>query len=257
MHRLTRSLPLALLVLGASCGGSQKPADSSLGSAPDDRGVEQDGGGPNADAATAAKDECVGFDIGNLEEVLLKSSCEVTANPESLTAVDLKGKLEVKVTAMPTKLSVGGKTDLLVTYANKSKAPLVLHFKIDPVARFETEAWDQGGAKGKAPKRVDMPAGPEPAPPKGVARSSPTDARSARITLVPGGTARAHLSWEAVKTKWAPEKYLGAPPERGFPRSSAGPLPKGKYTVKVVTPLVGVADGEAMTAPKVDIEIGP
>jgi hypothetical protein len=57
--------------------------------------------------------------------------------------------------------------------------------------------------------------------------------------------------------KWAPEKYRGTPPERGYPRAPAGPLPKGKYGLKVVTPLVGVSEGvdHEMTAPKVEIEI--
>jgi hypothetical protein len=57
--------------------------------------------------------------------------------------------------------------------------------------------------------------------------------------------------------KWAPEKYRGTPPERGYPRAPAGPLPKGKYSVKVVTPLVGVSEGvgHEMSAPAVEIEI--
>ena len=57
--------------------------------------------------------------------------------------------------------------------------------------------------------------------------------------------------------KWAPEKVRGTPPERGYPRAPAGPLAKGKYTVKVVTPLVGVSEGvdHEMSAPKVEVEI--
>jgi hypothetical protein len=60
-----------------------------------------------------------------------------------------------------------------------------------------------------------------------------------------------------VKMKWAPEKFKGTPPERGFPRAPAGPLAKGKYVVKVVTPLVGVAEGvdHEVSAPKVEIEV--
>ena len=79
----------------------------------------------------------------------------------------------------------------------------------------------------------------------------------ARITIAPNGSARARMPWEAVKMKWAPEKYRGTPPERGYPRAPAGPLAKGTYTVKMITPLVGVSEGvdHEMTAPKVEIEI--
>ncbi len=59
--------------------------------------------------------------------------------------------------------------------------------------------------------------------------------------------------------KWAPEKVRGAAVEHGYPRTPAGPLAKGKYTVKVVTPLVGVNEGgeHEVTAPKVEIEVAP
>jgi hypothetical protein len=66
------------------------------------------------------------------------------------------------------------------------------------------------------------------------------------------------LSWDAVKMKWAPEKVRGTAVEKGYPRTPAGPLPKGKYTVKVVTPLIGVFEGvdHEVSALKVDIEVG-
>jgi hypothetical protein len=139
-----------------------------------------------------------------------------------------------------------------VTFANKSKEPLVLHFKLDPVPRFELEVYDT-----KKGKRADMPAPPTPPPPKGATQPPPSEAKTARITIAPNGSARARMPWEAVKMKWAPEKFRGTPPERGYPRAPAGPLPKGKYSVKVMTPLVGVSEGvdHEMTAPKVEIEV--
>lgn len=263
MHRLigwSRSATLfGLLVLAVGCGGGKKPAGTSADA--------DGGGGDGGDDTTSAdkgdggaadkKDECIGFDIANVEDMLLKSSCEEpNTKPDSLTPVDLKGKLEVIVSASPTKVAPGGKSDLLVTFANKSKDPLVLHFRIDPVARFDVEVWDQPTKKG--PKRADLPAGNPPPPPKGMAQPGPSEVKSARITLAPNGSARARIPWEAVKMKWAPEKVRGTPSERGFPRTAAGPLPKGKYTVKVVTPLVGVSEGvdHEMSAPKVEIEIG-
>jgi len=254
-------LLVAGLGLGASAGcGNKKPAEDATNAA--DGGDEGGGGGGDESAGGGGgdggapgekKDECVGFDIGNIEDILMKNSCEEpNVKPDSMAPVDLKGKLEVTLSASPTRSTGGGKVDLLVTFANKSKEPLVLHFKIDPVPRFETEAY---GAKNA--KRVDMPAGPTPPPPKNATQPPPSDAKTARVTIAPNGSARARLPWEAVKMKWAPERYRGTPPERGYPRAAAGPLPKGKYVVKVLTPLVGVSEGvdHEMTAPKVEIEV--
>lgn len=264
MHRLigrsalTTTTLVAIAIVGLGCGGG-KPAEVATGSTDggtekSDRSDETPGSGPVGDggAAPEKKDECVGFDIGNLEDMLLKVSCEEpSAKPDTIAPVDLKGKLEVKVSASPTKSTGGGKVDLLVSFVNKTKEPLVLHFKLDPVPRFELEVYD---AKSK---RADMPTGATPPPPKGATQPPPSEAKSARITIAPNGSARARMPWEAVKMKWAPEKYRGTPPERGYPRAPAGPLAKGKYTVKVMTPLVGVSEGvdHEMTAPKVEIEI--
>jgi hypothetical protein len=267
MHRLIgRSALLSatalVLLLGVGSGcGNKKPAEDASGNADggdgkSDRSDETAGNGGADGGASAGgekKDECVGFDIGNVEDMLLKSSCEESSvKPDSISPVDLKGKLEVTVSASPTKAAGGGKVDLLVTFANKTKEPLVLHFRIDPVARFELEVYDV-----KKAKRADMPAPPTPPPPKGATQPPASEAKSARITIAPNGSARARMPWEAVKMKWAPEKYRGTPPERGYPRAPAGPLPKGKYSVKVITPLVGVSEGvdHEMTAPKVEIEV--
>jgi hypothetical protein len=257
MSALRAGIPALLASSVLGCGGSKKPpaASSDL-----DGGTAVSGEEATAettDGGADKKEECVGFDIANVEDMLLKSSCEEpNTKPDSLTPVDLKGKLVVTLSSSPTKLAPGGKADLLVTYTNKSKEPLILHFKIDPVPRFEVEVWDQPAKK--APKRADMPAGNAPPPPKGANAPPASEPKSARITLAPNGSARARIPWEATKMKWAPEKYRGTPPERGFPRSAAGPLLKGKYTIKVVTPLVGVSEGvdHEMTAPKIDIEIG-
>lgn len=266
MHRLigwSRSAALlGLLALAAGCGGGKKPASTSAdpdggSSSSSDGGDDTASAEPGDGGAGDKKDDCVGFDIANVEDLLLKSACEEpNTKPDSLTPINLKGKLEVIVSASPTRVAPGGKADLLVTFANKSKEPLVLHFRIDPVARFEVEVWDQ--PKKKGPKRADMPAGNPPPPPKGTSQPASSEVKTARITLAPNGSARARIPWEAVKMKWAPEKVRGTPAERGFPRTPAGPLPKGKYTVKVVTPLVGVSEGvdHEMSAPRVEIGIG-
>ncbi|MGC4079456.1 MAG: hypothetical protein QM702_20935 [Rubrivivax sp.] len=262
MHRLKAPLAIALSLLVASaCGGKKKgpdaPAASTDGGASDTPSSSEttvttekpDGGAPPAEK----KDECVAFDVSNIEDALMKNACEeASVKPDGLTTIDLKGKLEVTLSASPTKLPAGAKGELYVTYANKSKEPLTLHFRINPVPYFLVEVYDKKG------KRADMPAGNPPPPPKGASAPSPADSKAAKLTLAPNGSARARIPWEAVKMKWAPEKVRGTPAERGYPRIPNGPLPKGKYTVKVLTPLVGVSEGveKEVSAPKVEIEVG-
>lgn len=279
MHRLTSSPTSSLLRLASvaalascslaalGCGGKKPPEtpDAKTGDAKTETGADQgdktggdktgaDKTGADKAGADAKKDECVGFEIGNLEEVLSKSACEEpNLKPDSLPPVDLKGKLEVSLTASPTKVAPGGKADLFVSFVNKSKEPITLHFRVDPVPRFEVEAYDA-----KKNNRVDTPAGKPPPPPKGVTPPPASEPKSARVTLSPNGSAKVKLPWEAVKTKWAPEKVRGTPPERGYPRSPAGPLGKGKVILKVVTPLVGVNEGgeKEFSVPKLELEIG-
>lgn len=251
MHRLT----IALCLLAAACGGGKKPAET-----PGDEALPtsaaDDAGAPAAAAEPAPppkKDVCTAFDIANLEDVLAKSECEVAdAKPDVLENVDLKGKLEVTLTAAPTKTKPGGQVDLQVTFTNKSQAPLPLSFRIDPVARFEIETYD---AK---KKRADMPSGSPPPPPKGHSAPPPGDARVAKITILPAGFARVRIPWQASRMKWAPDQVRGTAVEKGYPRKPAGPLPRGKYQVKIVTPLIGVFEGgdHEVSAPKVDIEVG-
>jgi hypothetical protein len=262
MHRLNVACTL-LLGTVLACGGDKKPAadpskttdtSSDVGGGDDKPPHPANSDAPAGDkSAGEKKDVCVGHDIANLEDVLLKSECEVPdTRPDAVPNPDLKGKLEVTVSASPTKVAPGAKADLLVTFTNKSKEPLTLHFRIDPVARFETEAFD--GKK----KRVDMPAGQPPPPPKGHSAPPPADAKVAKVTVAAGGAAHARVPWDAVKMKWAPEKVRGTAVEKGYPRAPAGPLPKGKYSVRVVTPLVGVFEGgeHEVSAPKVEIEVG-
>jgi hypothetical protein len=66
------------------------------------------------------------------------------------------------------------------------------------------------------------------------------------------------LGWDAVKTRWAPEKLKGTPPEKGYPRAPAGALPKGKYSLRVATPLTNVFEGvdHEVSHPRVDVVIG-
>ncbi len=259
MHRLTTTTCCSVLFLAAlvSCGGSkppETPADKAKAEAAEGEAAEEaDGEDADGEKAAPKKDVCTGFDIGNLEDLLAKSDCEVPdAKPETLENVEVKDKLEVKVTASPTRVAPGGKADLLVTFTNKTNQSMQLNFRIDPLARFETETYDS------KKKRVDMPPGEPPPPPKGHNPPPPAEVKVARVTLAPNGSARTTVPWEAVKMKWAPEKVRGTAVERGYPRKPAGPLPKGKYTVRVMTPLIGVFEGgeHEISGPSVEIEVG-
>lgn len=263
MVMMTASLALAASACG---GGGKKPetasnktssTDSSDAKDPDKSSAGDAGagaGGASGEGKDAPKkDVCTGFDISNLEDLLAKSDCEVpNTKPDALQNPDMKGKLEVTLSASPTKVAPGGKVDLQVTFANKTKEAMTLNFRIDPVARFETETYD---AKGK--KRVDMPAGQPPPPPQGHSAPPPAEQKVAKVTIAANGAARVRVPWEAVKMKWAPEKVRGTAVEKGYPRKPNGPLAKGKYSVKVVTPLVGVFEGgdHEVTSPKVEIEV--
>lgn len=254
MHRLIAvGLCLALFT---ACG-NKKDADNPKGQHSTDGGEESDEASSDGDGGTAEgdggakKDECVGFDVASLEDILSKAPCEVpNQRPDSIEPKDMKDKLVVKVDASPTTTSPGGKVDLVVSIANKTKEPITLNFRIDPTPRFDVEVYD------KKNKRVDMPAG-TPNPPSGQSQPPPADPKTAKLTIAAGGTARQRVTWEAVKMAWAPEKVRGWPVEKGFPRKPAGPLAKGKYTVKVQTPLVGVQEGSEheLSGPKVEIEV--
>jgi hypothetical protein len=235
----------------------EKTADKSAAAA-DDAGAptasSKEPSGPPApgsadDSTGPKKDDCSVFDEPNLEGVLLKSACEApspTGQPP-----DTSKTLTVRVSITPNVLPPGGHGDVIVSYTNKSNAVLPLYFTIDPMPRFDIEAYN---AKGN---RVDMPKASPPPLPAGMAAREPGEAKIARIMLAPNGTARMPLGWDAVKTRWAPEKLKGTPPEKGYPRAPAGALPKGKYSIKVVTPLTYVFEGidHEVSQPRVDVVV--
>jgi hypothetical protein len=271
---MTERPHVALLAVLLSLGGcgSKKPAqaadsiDTTEASPKPDEAKDKDKdtakpaasgdakptGDGDAKPEAPKKDECTGLEIGNLEETLNKVSCEAPLPKLDDKVLDPKGRLEVKLTASAAKIAPGQHADLFLTLTNKGKEPLPLTFTVDPTPRFEVETYD---AKSK---RVDMPNGQPPPLPQGVSARTPGEPKGAKITIAPNGSARLHLGWDAVKMKWAPEKVRGTPPEKGYPRAPGGPLAKGKYTVRVVMPLVGVLEGsdKEVSAPKIPIEVG-
>ncbi len=269
-------LPFALLLLagsgGLGCGGKSKPPADPTDPGLEGEAKEPSDAEPKKKDKAASKDKdkdakdkdepkegdegkskaslCTGFDL-DLLTALSHSACEVKdAKATDVKAVDMKNKLVVKLAPSSSKVEPGGKLEVIVQFTNKGKEPLALDFLLDPSPRFQTEAYD---AK---QKRVDMPAGREPMVPSGLERGAATQGVG-RVTLVPQGTAHAKVVWDASKMRWAPEKLKGTPPEMGFPRVAAGPLGKGKYTLKVVTPLLNATEGidHEISAPKLTVEV--
>lgn len=196
---------------------------------------------PNSGTPNAAKEAaCTMAEVENLEEAL--RSCDVPM-PKASEVPSLKDKLEVKVVASTPTTTPGGRVDLVLTLHNKTNEPLPLYFTGDPNPHFDVEAVD---AKGR---RADLPATKWPGYPKG-SKPEAREVKASRITLDKSGTARVRIAWDAVKMKWAPDKaktWEG----RGYPRTPAGPMPAGKYTLRVFVPLIGEVD-----TPKVDVTVG-
>ena len=196
---------------------------------------------PNSGTANVAKEAaCTMTDVENLEDAL--RACDVPM-PKQSDLPQLKGKLEVSVSSSTPSTTPGGRVDLLLTLRNKTDSPLPLYFTGDPTPRFDVEAYD---AKGRA--RVDIPSGKWPGYPKGW-KPEARETKASRITLEKNGSARMKIAWDAVKSKWAPDKaktWEG----RGYPRTPAGPMPPGKYSLRVVVPLINEVD-----AAKVDVEV--
>lgn len=204
---------------------------------------------PNSGTANVAKEAaCTMTDVENLEEAL--RSCDVPMPKQSDVPV-VKDKLEVTLIA-PSEArprsgtpstTPGGRVDLVLTLRNKTDSPLPLFFTGDPSPRFDVEAYD---SKGRS--RVDLPTGKFPGYPKGF-KPEARETKASRITLEKNGSARVKIAWDAVKLKWAPDKaktWEG----RGYPRTPAGPMPPGKYSLRAVVPLINEVE-----APKVEIEV--
>jgi hypothetical protein len=257
-----------LLAIAAACGGktpdAQSPenADESSSSGSDTSSNttnDESERKPAAQHATIHEEDksgpakCGGADVTDLLAVLSQASCEVPgANPEGPSDRDVKDLLEITVRPDSPRIAPGSKSTIRVTFRNKSKTDLPLDFVVDPLPRFDFEVYTVKGT------RADKPKGDEPSLPPEAEGAAP-DKKIARITLAPQGTAGLTLSWDAVKYKWASkDKAKGAVPGHGYPREPAGPLPKGKYVLRVTTPLVGVFEGvdHEVSQPRTQIEIG-
>jgi|HubBroStandDraft_1064217.scaffolds.fasta_scaffold417330_1 hypothetical protein len=247
-------LRAACLTSLAACGGSSHPAKSpendgtSAGSDPDKKGSPE--GPPGVKEGKPSP--CAGSEIADLTSVLAQSACEAKgAKPDSRQ--DVSNALEIKVALDVRKVAPGGKATVTVTYHNKGSKDLPLYFVVDPEPRFELQVRTPKGA------RLDRPAGAEPALPADVANAAAPDKVIALVTIAPQGTATASLPFEAVRHRWASKDAArGAMTGHGYPQEAAGPLPRGKYVLRVVTPLVGVSEGidHEVTQPRLNFEVG-
>jgi len=205
---------------------------------------------PEEKPAEAPGQACTGLSV-DLVATLSKAACEVGDGKVEDKPRDYKGVLEVKAVPASAKVAPGGVIEVTLLFTNKGKGVLPLSFFVNPLPRFEIETYD---AKGK---RVDVPAGDHPKWPSGH-DAAPSAEKTARVLLPENGTGRVVLPWTASRMRWAPEKAKGAAQGSPFPRVAAGPLPKGKYTLRIVTPMLGAMEGpdHEVSAPKITLDVG-
>jgi hypothetical protein len=171
-----------------------------------------------APTAPAAADPCVIADRAERSEL---RRCDVDTLAES--EWDVESSLEI--TASPAKVTTtpGGIGDLVVHYANKTDAPVVLVFD-DTVLRGHVVAHHADG------RRAD---GTEAPPPVWATSWAKGARRYQRVTLGPKAVLDERKMWFAESWKWAPNAH-----EKQYPRSLLGPLPKGSYTLRVRSQLI-------------------
>lgn len=252
-RKLARAAVAALAVVLGGCAApaQRRPIEMTpIGTVPDVERtvVELDGGTtttPNSGTASPAKEAaCTMNEIEALDQAL--RGCETPMPRAGDIPAGLADKLELSVTSSAPSTTPGGRIDVTLTLKNKSNDPLALYFSGDPKPRFEVEAFDAKGAR-----RVDLPTGKAPKTAYPPARP----AKASRITLMPGGTARMRVPWDAVKTRWAPEK-VKTWEGRGPARTVLANLPYGKYLLRLALPLIAFEKVE-IELPKVGIEVVP
>jgi hypothetical protein len=264
--------PLFALFFGSAaslgCGAGTPPAesaenagdDASTAENPMDIGSRTPRAKEDPTVGVTVKDDdtkeakpCLGDDFPDLLSTLSQAACEIPSDKASDKQRDLTGRLEVTVAPDAPKVAPGGTSKVTITLHNKGLKPLALDFAVDPEPRFEFEVYTTKGA------RADRPAGDAPPLPPEVQSAPEADKGIARVTLAPNGHAKLVATWTAVKYKWASkDKAKGALPGRGYPTEPSGSLPKGKYVLRVLMPLLNITEGvdHEMTQPRVPIEVG-
>jgi len=200
---------------------------------------------PNSGTTVSAKEAaCTMTEVEQLADVL--RNCDAPMPKGADVPSGLADKLELSVAAGTPTTTPGGRVDVTLTLKNKTNDAVTLYFVGEPKPRFEVEAFDAKGAR-----RVEMP---KDKPPKAAYPPS-RPVKASRIILTGGGSARIRVPWDAVKTRWAPEK-VKTWEGRGPARAVFANLPYGKYQLRVVMPLIMVEKGE-LDLPKVAVEVTP
>jgi len=255
MNSLRPALGALTMTLLWGCGGKppetpdpvpppEAQVDSTPTAAGPAPGAFDEGGGRSGNPCTA-------FEL-DLMAALSHSACEVPNVAKNLVKPqEVKDKITVSASIAP-HVGPGSQNDITVTYKNKGAVPVSLDFIVDPFPRFSVETFDA-----KTNKRVDPPTAPEPKLPDGMEPRVPGDPKTARVTLPSNGTATVKVPWNASRLKWAPEKLKGTPPELGYPKVPDKPLPKGKYNLRVITPLTNVFEGidKEISAPRTSVDV--
>lgn len=232
---MTTSLALAACATEPRKPVEMVPIGTLAGYVPKTPGPDQAETTPNSGMASSGdartKDECLGAQFDNLEKAFARSDCDATPEVDA----EMKGKLSIKVVPEGASVANGGHVRIAITITNDAQEKIPVYFRLDPVARVDILASDTKG------KRVDLPTGKKP-------NGKEPDSRTARVTLMPGGVVKLTTIWEAVKRKWSTRNGKAA-------AVPAGPLPRGKYRLRIVPPLVGIRD-MAEFSPQVDIDVG-
>ena len=238
-----------LVAFALGCGGSA-PEAKSAEPQPESKaalGGPDAGGGGDKDAIPA---KCKGAMIGDLIAALSSPDCQLPEGTPDPEDKELKDDLDVSVSA-EQNAAPGSSAKVRVIFKNKTKKNLPLFFIDNPEPRFTIEVLNAKGA------HADNPPGDEPSLPESVNDAPAEERRVARVVLAPSGSVSATLTWNVIKYKWATARAKGALPGRGYPRDPAGPLPKGKYFLRVTTPLVGIIDPDRLIVqPRTEVKVG-
>ena len=153
------------------------------------------------------------------------------------------------------RIAPGATSTITVTFKNKSPKDLPLDFVVDPEPRFDFEVYTLKG------DRADKPAGAtsprcRPRSPTRPVPDAEDRARHAR----PAGHGKADPQVERREVQVGVEgPGQGRAARARLPAEPAGPLKKGTYILRVITPLTGVFEGvdHEVSQPRVQITVAP
>lgn len=144
----------------------------------------------------------------------------------------------------PPRADAGGEVAVRAVLRNRTGEPLELPFVWHAGPMFVVSAKDAAGQPAGEPK------GPPPPSPGGFRPGPPY---LVCITLAPGGVAYVERKWQAVQRRWVTTEppLPGGPP----PSEPAGPLPPGRYRLRLQT-MLQVGGGElAIGAPSAWLDV--